>query len=263
VLGLETEVPPLVRAHACYVAGLAGAQHSDDAAVALLMEARALARAEGDHWVEGHSLVTLGFLAPVQGDIPGGIALMQQAHQVFADAGDEWGVGMSSTGLCALLVLVGKLDDAERYAQQHLAIARRMGDRHSIAQASDGLAIVALVRQDLDQLAVILKESIALSLEVGQVVLVAYGLKGLAVVAAREQPMRAARQFGAAEALLEALGGISWPPRRTLYDHALETVRAGLDAETFAAAWAEGRAMTLDQAVEYALGRGRAALLAP
>jgi predicted ATPase/transcriptional regulator with XRE-family HTH domain len=29
VLALDTEVPPLVRAHACYVAGLAGAQHSN------------------------------------------------------------------------------------------------------------------------------------------------------------------------------------------------------------------------------------------
>jgi hypothetical protein len=77
----------------------------------------------------------------------------------------------------------------------------------------------------------------------------------LAVVAARDQPVGAARYFGAAEALRESLGVAIWPVRRALYDHALETVRAALDAEAFDVVWAEGRAMTLEQAVEYALER--------
>ena len=40
------------------------------------------------------------------------------------------------------------------------------------------------------------------------------------------------------------------------YDNALKTVRDGLDAEAFDAAWAEGRAMTLDQASSCALEEG-------
>jgi len=138
-----------------------------------------------------------------------------------------------------------------------------MGDLRSIAQGCEDLGVVALTRSDLDRAAVSLKESIALSLEVGQSELVASGLMGLGVVTAREQPMRAARHFGAAEALREVVGVTIWPPRRKLCDHALEAVRDALGAAAFAAAWAEGSAMTLERAVEYALERDTTAPMAP
>ena len=39
---------------------------------------------------------------------------------------------------------------------------------------------------------------------------------------------------------------------RDEYEQALASTRAALDEEAFAAAWEEGRGMTLDQAVAYA-----------
>jgi hypothetical protein len=42
---------------------------------------------------------------------------------------------------------------------------------------------------------------------------------------------------------------------RAHYDDSVATVRAGLDEAAFARAWAEGGAMTLDQAIDYALSR--------
>jgi len=39
------------------------------------------------------------------------------------------------------------------------------------------------------------------------------------------------------------------------YDHDVTAARAGLDEATFAEAWAAGRAMTLDQAITYALNQ--------
>lgn len=67
--------------------------------------------------------------------------------------------------------------------------------------------------------------------------------------------MAAARHFGAAEALRESAGGTIWSARRKLYDSALETLHAALGIDAFAAAWAEGRVMTREQAVAYALVR--------
>jgi hypothetical protein len=40
---------------------------------------------------------------------------------------------------------------------------------------------------------------------------------------------------------------------KRLYDHALATCRAALDLEAFAAAWAAGQALTLEQAIASAL----------
>jgi predicted neutral ceramidase superfamily lipid hydrolase len=67
------------------------------------------------------------------------------------------------------------------------------------------------------------------------------------------QPKRAAWLFGAAEALRETSGASIPPVDRADYDRILAAVRAQLDEQTFAAAWAEGRAMTLEQAIAYAL----------
>ena len=67
------------------------------------------------------------------------------------------------------------------------------------------------------------------------------------------QQVRAARLLGAVEALLEATNDHVDPADRAEYDRDVAAARAQLDEATFAAAWAEGRAMTMEQAMAYAL----------
>jgi DNA-binding NarL/FixJ family response regulator len=70
---------------------------------------------------------------------------------------------------------------------------------------------------------------------------------------------------GASEALREADGLPLSPLVGSLSDYEgdLAAARAGLDEQSFAAAWSEGRAMTLEQAVEYALSQEERDLPAP
>jgi len=53
--------------------------------------------------------------------------------------------------------------------------------------------------------------------------------------------------------LLRALGTVLEPLERRLYEAAMNSARAQFDAATFDALWAEGQAMTLEQAITYAL----------
>jgi hypothetical protein len=78
---------------------------------------------------------------------------------------------------------------------------------------------------------------------------------GLAAV--RQQPDRAARLCGAAESLRALAGHLRRPFEQTDLQATLAAARAALGPEAFAAAWAEGRAMSLDQAVEYASSGAR------
>jgi hypothetical protein len=72
---------------------------------------------------------------------------------------------------------------------------------------------------------------------------------------------RAARLFGAVEALRERTGSaITLSPWRELHERHLESLRTRLDAVELAAAWAEGRAMTFEQAIAYALEDDEASL---
>ncbi len=59
--------------------------------------------------------------------------------------------------------------------------------------------------------------------------------------------------LGGAEAQFEAIGAAMWPADRLEYERSVAAVRSTLSEEAFAAAWAEGRAMTLEQAIAYAL----------
>jgi hypothetical protein len=66
---------------------------------------------------------------------------------------------------------------------------------------------------------------------------------------------RAARLFGAAEALREQTGSvIGIATLRELRERHLATLRVGFDADDLEAEWLGGRAMTFEQAAEYVLG---------
>src|SRR5207247_2206152 len=59
----------------------------------------------------------------------------------------------------------------------------------------------------------------------------------------------AAHLWGSAEVLGEAIGAPRSPFDRVSYEHAVAAARAQLGEKAFAAAWAEGRSMTPDQAL--------------
>jgi non-specific serine/threonine protein kinase len=82
----------------------------------------------------------------------------------------------------------------------------------------------------------------------------AVSLEGIAWLAAgQEQPERAVRLWAAAEVLREAIGSPLPSNQREEYNRNLAVVREALGAEAFAALWGEGRQMTLEEAVAYAL----------
>jgi hypothetical protein len=90
---------------------------------------------------------------------------------------------------------------------------------------------------------------------------VAFGLAGLAVLAADRavgaqavrSAARAARLAGAMTAVLDTLQAPLVRRFRMPYERAIATARAILGDETFDAAWAAGKQLTLDEAVAFAL----------
>jgi hypothetical protein len=66
-------------------------------------------------------------------------------------------------------------------------------------------------------------------------------------------PIRAARFWGAAEALREQIGAFMWPIDRPEYVRCVAEAQAQVDAVEWAAAWAAGCALTWEQAADQAL----------
>jgi hypothetical protein len=73
------------------------------------------------------------------------------------------------------------------------------------------------------------------------------------VAIGEEQPRRGVRLLGAADRLRETIGAPLPPQEQVDHERRLAALRAALDEPTFDAAWAEGRAMTLEEAVAEAM----------
>jgi hypothetical protein len=129
-----------------------------------------------------------------------------------------------------------------------------MGDKWGTAYSQSVLGSVVFHQGNYERAMALFKESLALRNEVGSKQGVAECLERLGGIAGVQgQSERAARLFGAAEALRAFIGAPLTSADRGDYDRNVATTRVGLDEPAFAAAWAEGRAMTLEQAVGYAL----------
>jgi len=73
------------------------------------------------------------------------------------------------------------------------------------------------------------------------------------VARGQEQPFQAARLFATAEAALEEIGSSMQPAQDPRYETYVAEIRDQLGEDPFAAAWAEGRAMRLEDAIGAAL----------
>jgi DNA-binding CsgD family transcriptional regulator len=138
-----------------------------------------------------------------------------------------------------------------------LTLARRRGDRLATNIALYNLAQLALVEADHGSAARMLKEGLTFSWQMGDRANLSYFLEGLVVVAsARGEAERSARMLGAAEGSMEEAGAPVYKyytPDHALYERALANAHSHMDEAAWTTAWTEGRVMTTEQAVEYAL----------
>ena len=154
----------------------------------------------------------------------------------------------------------GDYERALAYGEEALSTYREMGDSFMIAQILSRLGWAAAINGDHEAAARFIGEGLPLAQELGSGLLSAMCLEGLAAVyGAKAEGTRAARLYGAAEALRLAIGATLSPADRAELERHLATARATLDEASWEAAWADGRAMTPEQAAEYALSEVRAA----
>jgi DNA-binding CsgD family transcriptional regulator len=155
---------------------------------------------------------------------------------------------------------------AELYAES-LALYRKLGNQAEIPALWHNQGYVALGQGNYEAAQTLFTDSLLLQLERGNRAGVAEGLAGLAALAGvQAAPERAAQLFGAAAAIRQTITAPVWPAERFEVERHEAALRAQLDAPTLARLQAAGRALTLEQAVAYALQDFRqeaAGLLSP
>ena len=143
----------------------------------------------------------------------------------------------------------GDVFTARSQLEKSLTLYREMGDRQRIAQSLCALAKVVAIQGDHTTARALYEESLTIA-RVGHKLNIASGLEGLAsMVALQGEPTWAARLWGAADALRDAMGAPMATVEQPAYEQAVAAARLKLGEKVFAAAWAEGRTMSPEQAL--------------
>jgi len=182
----------------------------------LFDEGLAIARRIGDRAWEAATLNCLARLVYYEGDLPGARSLFEEVLIKRHAVGDLWGLGITLGDLGDVVRELGDGSIARRLYEESLAAWRRLGDKRGIAQCLEGFAAL-----DVDRSAFV----------------------------------RAVRLFAAAAEIRSDVGEPASPNRQAQLEAMLELARSALGHQDFSVVWVEGRAMTLEQAVAYALER--------
>jgi Flp pilus assembly protein TadD len=156
--------------------------------------------------------------------------------------------------LGVVVAALGDLKQGRALLEQSLSLVRESGDKQWIAIVLGRLGDVNLTDGDVSRAQEQYKEGLALAWEMRDHECLSHALQGLAkVLGCQGQAEQAARLFGAVGALREASSIVAPPCERANSERHVAAARAKLDDETFERAWSQGKAMSPQQAVEYAL----------
>jgi tetratricopeptide (TPR) repeat protein len=200
------------------------------------------------------ALVELGAIAVAQGEYIRATPLLEEGLALFQEIGGTHGISSALNYLGQVAYGLGDYTQAAALYAEGLALRRKLGYRRGSLGVLGGLAQATLAQGDVVQAHALSIELLNLACDLKSQQGIAWGISQLAsTAAAAGQLERAARLWGADEALREAAALLIWPDVQPIYDSDVAAARAQCDEATFAAAWADGRAMPLEQAIAYAL----------
>ncbi len=223
-------------------------------------EAVTLMRQAGDTWGRAWALTSASLVAFWRGEATAMRSLAEEAERLFRALGDRRMLAEPLLLLGDLEVQQGNAAAARARLEAVLAIAHELDDRYLAALALSTLGNAALLAHNTAAARRLFRESLRLYREVGSHYAIGLTLQGWAWVCYLEgQAAEAARLLGAAEGVRHAYGVPEFTLFQTDSEERSAAVRAALGEEAFAAAWATGRALSLDEVFALALTENDAA----
>ena len=237
------------------LAGLCYWQGDWDAAEAAYRQARELAKGLEDWWLELEALFGLAFtLACHRGELQAAAPIEQQFQALIDEHPEPLAIGLGLATSQMMRLFAGDLDGSRRYGEQCLAGTRALGERWYESQILRTLALTAMLQGRHQQAEDELRECLEVAVELGDLAGVALDLDRLGQAAvALGQPEQAVVVAGAADRLRESLGGgLTVESGRWATEHPRDAARRFLTDSQIDRAWAQGRTMSLADAVAYA-----------
>ena len=249
------ELPTAARARALNGAAVVAANGEGDLENGRLRaeEALALHRTLGDEWGASYSIFMLGYIATEESDWAKAKPLFEESLRAFRELGDEHYTLLATDGLAWIHAELGHPQRSRALHEEVLLRARAQSDEVVVAVQLFQLASLAFDDGRVQDAFGMLKEALRINRDhdiPGGIV------EDLCIFArfqaAEGRAEKAAQLLSRAEVLRDEIGGVSsWVG--SMNEKTLATIRAQLDEASFAEAWQQGHAMTLEEAVGLAL----------
>jgi predicted ATPase/class 3 adenylate cyclase len=189
-----------------------------------------------------------------QSDIGAARRRLDRATEAARRSGNPSAIAFTAIAEGRVSGYLGQLDEARRWFREAWTRSDETGDRRQQLVARSELAHALRRAGEIDEAESEYRATIHAWGHLGNRGAIANQLECVAFIArARKDGTRAAHLLGAAEVLREVADAGMTNIERVEYDAELSGLGGDMDADALARAWAEGRAMTMDQAVDLAL----------
>ncbi|MCW5853406.1 MAG: tetratricopeptide repeat protein [Anaerolineae bacterium] len=226
-------------------------------------EGLAVARQRGDKYNLARILRNLGMMVDRKIDAPTARAYFAESLALTRELGDQAGAATSLHHLAMCALDEGDTATARALCEESLALRRAVGDPRAITYSLHHLGRIALWEGDYAAARAYAQETLPAFQKLGDKWGMVVSLERLGELAAAEgAPRTGARLLGAVEALCQSRGIRRPPEDQAALAPTLTALRSALGEADFVAAWAEGRALSLEAVIALALApledRGRA-----
>lgn len=222
-----------------------------------LDEALSIGRELDDPWNTATALRNLGLIENIKGNYMEARTLLEQSLVIWREMGSE-----GKTGSAWTLIFLGDVAllhyDAEwarSLFEETIGILKEPGDINFLSYSIRRLGHLLWREGDYKAAFALCRESLYLNQQVGDTRGVLACLAGFAAIAVAQGKFeRAAQLMSAMEAQLSSSGIRLLYVDKLEYERNLPIVREKLDKKTLDKFWVEGRGMSLDEAITFALG---------
>jgi tetratricopeptide (TPR) repeat protein len=222
-------------------------------AAAVLDEAVDLARNTGEPHSVARAIYNSAFAAIEQRDFDRACELFEKSAQMGRSEGTKLHEAMCLVHLGYTFALAGDYERAAVLLDEGVALFTELGETTWTQLAFRYQGLLALLDGRIDEAEPLLRTSLMKGREQAPQWEVAYWLEELAAVAAAKgETLRAAKLWGATDALFEKLGLAILEENRQVRERFREDEQESPDSDSRAEAWAQGHVMPLEQAVAYA-----------